>query len=188
MVNVWRLMAFNERNYLQAVVQWAIHNNRIAIGWSEVGSLNQYGTPGDIQHQVIAIFQVLPAANPTAGIQLWNFRGGAHQFHAQAQGGPHTHRLAMQCGDLVILKAREWRQSVVMRVQGPYEYVPRVSVELPPYGYRHQRKAIPTDCSPQALWNEAGRAAPHQSVRGNALVLCQFPVECQGGRGCSLSG
>lgn len=186
-------MAFNEANYRWQVIQWAIANGRIAIGWSEVGTLCQYATPGDIQNQVGIIFggPNNPGGAPTAGIQLWNFRGGPHPFYAQAQGGPHPHFLAMQCGDLVILKANNWPQSVVMRVQGPYQYVPHVPIGQPPYGYRHQRNAQVTDIDPQGLWNAAGGLcrvqALQQNWRRNALVLCQDQVGCQVDTCCTKS-
>lgn len=79
-------------------------------------------------------------------------------------------------------------QSVVMRVTGPYEYVdpPQALPCISDYRYQHQRKAVPTGCNPQAVWNEAsgqdGVRALHQAIVGNALILCQFPVECQDGQ------
>lgn len=159
MPNVWRLMAFQRDNRRQKMFRWAIDSNRIAVGWSEVGDLfqPQYATPEDIQAQVNAIFggQGPPAKVPTAGIQLWNFRGGAHP--------------AMQCGDLVLLKAD--RKSVVMRVTGPYEYVARGNATRPPFGYQHQREAEVTDIDPNALWEAARPILPGQN-RYNALVRC----------------
>ena len=194
MVNVWRLMAHHDPDRRQPMIQWATDNNRIAIGWIGECDLTQYTTPQDIQDRVDEVHrdEGPPGEMPTAGIQLWNFRGGAHSFYAQAQGDPHPHRLAMQCGDLVILKTDDkhggWPQSVVMRVQGPYEYIPpgHVPDDQPPFGYRHQREAVPTGCGPQNLWNVAGGLpgvkALHQNWRQNALVRCQFPVECQDGQ------
>ena len=184
MVNVWRLVAFNERDHQQQMIQWATNYNRIAIGWSVVGNLIQFTAPENIQNQVSIIFggPNNPGGAPTAGIQLWNFRGGAHPFYPRSQGGPHPHFLAIQYGDLVILKTRKWSQSVVMRVQGPYLYVPHVPINQPPYGYRHQRNAQVTDIDPEGLWNEAGRLpgvqALHQNWRQNALVLCRDRVGC----------
>jgi len=169
MVNVWRLMAFNEPGHRQQMIQWSIGNCRIAIGWTEVRTLNQYETPGDIQHQVFDIYEGPPGRSPTAGIQLWNFRGGTQPFYPGVQGGPDPHRLAMQCGDLVILKANGYGESVVMRVQGPYELVPAGDTTLPPFGYGHQRKAEVTDIGPQALWDAAGGILPGQDIH-NALV------------------
>lgn len=202
MVNVWRLMAHNAQCCHLPMIQWAIANNRIAIGWGLIGDLTQpqFATPADIR--AIA-GQIANHVNdegagaflmkPLLGINLWNFRGGAHPFYAQAQGGPHPHRQAMQCGDLVILKTdigprKGFQNSVVMRVTGPYEYVdsPQALPCLANYGYQHQRaaKQVP-GCDPQALWNAAGGLpgvwALHEAVVGNALVLCQFPVECQDG-------
>ena len=169
MVNVWRLIAFNEAGYRLEMIQWSIGNCRIAIGWTQVGPLNEYGTPREIRDQVMDIFQGTSGANPTAGIQLWNFRGGAHPFYPGAQAGPDPHRLAMQCGDLVILKANRYSQSVVMRVEGPYEFAPAENYHVPPYGYGHQRKAEVTDINPWALWDAAGPILPGQSPF-NALV------------------
>ena len=169
MVSVWRLMAFGEAGYRQQMVQWAVDNCRIAIGWSEVGTLDQYGTPGDIRDQVMEIFAGTAGANPTAGIQLWNFRGGPHPFYPGVEGGPDPDRLAMLCGELVILKANRFNQSVVMRVQGPYEYASRGDITLPPYGYQHQRKAEVTDIDPKALWEAASPIFPGQDIH-NALV------------------
>ena len=199
MVNVWRLRAHHEQCCHLPMIQWATDNNRIAIGWGAVGNLTQaqFTAPGAIR---AAAIQIANQTNnvwyrrPLLGINLWNFRGGAHPFYAQAQGGPHPHRQAMQCGDLVILKTdigprKGFQNSVVMRVTGPYEYVdsPQALPCLANYGYQHQRaaKQVP-GCDPQALWNAAGGLpgvrALHEAVVGNALILCQFPVECQDGQ------
>jgi len=184
MANVWRLMAFNEPVYRPQMIRWAIDNCRIAIGWSEVQDLCQYGAPEDIQNQVGAIFGGPndPGGAPTAGIQLWNFRGGAHRFYAGVGIGPHPHFLAMQCGDLVILKGNSFPASVVMRIQSPYQYVLHVPINQPPYGYQHQRAAVPTGCNSQNLWEEAGGLpgvqASGQSIF-NALILMPRQVGCQ---------
>ena len=171
MVNVWRLMAFGEEGYGPQMIQWAIDNNRIAIGWSEVGNLIQYATPAGIQKRVRDIFggPRNPGGAPTAGIQLWNFRGGSYPFHARAQNGPDPHRLAMRGGDLIILKTR--RRSRVMRVKGPYEYVARGDETRPPFGYQHQRKAEITCIDGEALWRAARPMLPGQN-KFNALVRC----------------
>ena len=171
MVNVWRLMAFGEAGYRKQMIHWAINNDRIAIGWTEVGPLDQYGTPGDIQIRVNAEFECTQGANPTAGIQLWNFRGGPHPLYPGARCGPDPHRLAMQCEDLVILKPNDFNQSVVVRVQGPYRFVPPGNFDVPPYGYGHRQKVEVTDINPQALWDVASPILPGQS-KFNALVRC----------------
>ena len=197
MVNVWRLMAHNAQCCHLPMIQWAVANNRIAIGWGAVGDLTQaqFTTPEDIRTRARKIANHVNDAGaraflrrPLLGINLWNFRGGAHPFYAQAQGDPHPHRDAMQCGDLVILKTNNWPQSVVMRVTGPYEYVdpPQALPCLADYGYQHQRKAVPTGCDPKALWDVAGGVdgirALGEAIIGNALVLLKFQVECEGGQ------
>lgn len=180
----------NEQACQLPMIQWAAGNNRIAIGWGAVGDLAQYATPQDMR---TAAEEIADQTNnnwlrkPLLGINLWNFRGGAHPFYARAQGGPHPHRQAMQCGDLVILKRTgTWKDSVAMRVTGPYEFIdpPQALPCITDYGYQHQRKAVPTCCAPKALWDVAGGVdgiqALGEAVVGNALVLLNFPVECEG--------
>ncbi len=163
MVNVWRLMAHHDKCYQLRMIQWAKANNRIAIGW-DVGSLAQYETPGDIQKEVRKQFlgQGPPGEAPTAGIQLWNIRGGKHSFYAGVGAGRHRYDLAMQCEDLVILKPSDWPQSVVMRVTGAYEYVPSpcsgnfqwlypLSAQSSTYG-----RLRPTDAMGCSWWSGAG--------------------------------
>ena len=75
-----------------------------------IGDIEQYAAPDDIVEAVRCKYQgVLPESNITrSGGQLWNF---CH---------------LMQCGDLVIYKGndgRNWKDSVVMLVTGPYKYV-----------------------------------------------------------------
>ena len=199
MANVWRLMAHNQQHCHLPMIQWAIANSRIAIGWGLIGDLTQpqFTTPKDIRRAAILIAdgqdnnRLNAFRRPLLGINLWNFRGGPHPFYPQAQGGPRSDILAMQCGDLVILKTnigpREgFQNSVVMRVTGPYEFVASPERINPPqalpcvadYGYQNQRKAVRVaGCDPQALWNAAGgldgvRQTLNQPIRGNALVLC----------------
>lgn len=190
------------------MIQWALANKRIAIGWGAVGSLAQaqFTAPGNIRETARGIAHQSADAGsraflrrPLLGVNLWNFRGGSQPFHANAQGGPHPHRLAMQFGDLIILKTdigplHGFQESVVMRVTGPYEWVPLNHLKerfdhqqercLEVYGYQHQRDAEQVTCiNAMDLWDAAG--GPNgvigldQAVRGNALVLLQFQVECQ---------
>ena len=179
MVNVWRLMAHHVKSCQLPMIQWAIANNRIAIGW-DVGSLAQarYATPGDIQKEVRKRFrgQGPPGEKSTAGIQLWNIRGGEGAFHPGVGAVPHPHDLVMQCEDLVILKPSGWPQSVVMRVTGAYEYVPSPCSGNFQWLYPHRRKAVHmAGYDPRTLWEKAGRLAPDQD-KFNALVRCRFPV------------
>ena len=187
MVNVWRLMAHHVECCRLPMIQWATANNRIAIGWGDVGNLTQYATREEIQAAVQGAFlgQGPPGNVRSAGIQLWNFRGGAHWFYPNPDDDPDQNRYAMQCGDLVILKTntgprRGWQNSKVMRVhpdEGRYDYAPPPHLVNCPGLYQHQRRVqVVPHIDPQALWLEAGRAAPHQNVRRNALVRCQFPV------------
>ena len=191
MVNVWRLMAHHVKCCRLPMIQWAIANNRVALGWGLIDDIGQYAAPRDIRARagVIADQQDNDPLNfyrrPTLGINLWNFYGGpGRSFYPRVNDDPDGRRDAMRCGDLVILKTDAWSQSVVMQVTDPYEYVDLPGHVDPPqalpclvcYGYRHQRKAVHKDISPKELWVTAGRAVPHQSVRGNALILCQFQV------------
>ena len=178
MVNVWRLMAHHVEPCRPPMIQWATANNRIAIGWGDVGCLAQYATPEDIQKEVRKQFrgQGPPGEKSTAGIQLWNFRGGAHSFYPGVKAGRHQHDWAMQCEDLVILKGSG--QDVVMRVTGAYEYAkksPCLGKNCPGL-YQHQRKAVHmAGYDPGELWEEAGGPAPCQDIRGNALLRGRFP-------------
>ena len=186
MVNVWRLMAHHEPNQQLVVIDWAVQNGRVAVGWSELGELQQelYAEPADIVESAHNIDDFLGLRNlPRCGIQLWNFWGGAGRSFCPSVGVMCTDRSAMQCGDLVILKTSTgprhgWQNSVVMRVNGPYEHVPAAQA---PFGYQHQRKASVTKIDPQVLWNDAGRMQPGQFIR-NALIQCQYQVGCQAGQ------
>ena len=167
MVNVWRLIAFQDKGCRrQLVIQWAINNERIAIGWGRIGNLGQYATEQDIlaAAQNYLCPQQYPQDKPLQKCvrSCWKFR-------------------EMQPGDLVVYKGNDWGGSKVMRVKGPYEYVCNPPGEQPPYyDYQHQRKIQVTCIDPYWLWNEAGKA-PGEVVF-DALIRCQFPVECQGGQ------
>ena len=191
MPNVWRLMAHHEEAHRPAVIDWAMVNGRIAIGWGEVDCLAQYAAPGNIVGAARNVYgnNPNPPANlPLCGIQLWNFRGGAHPFYPNPNDGPHAQRQAMQCGDLVILKGNGFptqgtpNRSVVMRVSGPYEYIAIHPGNNPPFNdYQHQRRAqVENNINAEQLWQQVGRRdgvhALGQNNRSYALVLCQFPV------------
>lgn len=171
MMNVWRLMAhYGTPKQRRAVIKWAEKNRRIAIGWSDLCDLRQYQTAGDIAEAAWKIYRgILHVSNISrCGDQLWNFCR------------------TMQCGDLVILKGVSWQNSVVMQVDGSYDYVPG-SQTVGDVGY-HQREVQVKKIDPQDLWKAAvdikrGRPCmlPGEFIR-NALIQCQFQVECQGGQ------
>ena len=184
---VWKLIAHHQLDCRLPMIQWAKDNDRIAIGWGDVGSLAQYETPEDIREEVEERFrgQGPPGEKSTAGIQLWNFRGGAHSFYPGVGAGRHPHDWAMQCDDLVILKGSG--QDVVMQVTGAYEYAkksPCLGKNCPGL-YQHQRKAVPTGYDPGELWEKAGGQAGVEAMSQdthNALLRCRFPVEWQDGQ------
>ena len=163
MVNVWRLMAHNEECCHLPVIQWAKKTTGLPSGWGAVGKLTQaqYTAPGAIR---VAARRIADQCNDegardflwraTLGINLWNFHGGLGRFYPRVNDGPDKHRDAMQCGELVILKTNSgprkgWKNSVVMRVTGPYKYVnpPQPLPCLADYGYQHQREAVRKDIS-----------------------------------------
>ncbi len=162
-MNIWRLITHHEQP--EEVVQWSREKGRIAIGWGLVGDLSLYSSPKEIAD---AIKQFHPKRDNAGlgGPSLWHF------YHD------------MQIGDLVILSTgKNGGRRLVMRVQGPYEYV-RKEEERPLYkayrddpSYHHQRGASVTSYDPNELWEKAGaKEARGDNIRWT-LIRCLRPVD-----------
>ena len=160
MVNVWRLMAHDDLDQRLTVIRWAKKNERVGIGWDDLGDIRQYETVDQITDAAIEVYHGMGLRNVhRCGAQLWNFCR------------------TMQSQDLVILKTGRWQESVVMRVrEQPYEYV--LDNEAPPFGLQHQRKVEVTNVDPQALWQKAGGMQPGECIY-SALIQCQYPIDPQ---------
>ena len=188
MVNVWRLMAHNNRCCHLPMIRWAIANQRIALGWGLIGDVRQYATPQQIRDAASDHYPDLRNHTKSA-TSCWNFyegptKGPGRHFFPSAIANLDMSRNTMQCGDLVILKTNigprfGFRNSVVIRVRGPYEFVAPPEYANPPealsclvcYGYQHQRQAEVADIDPEALWHAARPILPGQD-KFAALVRC----------------
>ena len=184
MVNVWRLMAHNDECCHLPMIQWAKDNNRIALGWGLIGDIRHFATPQDIADAACRTGSPYYQTTKTkCATSCWNFyegpkEGPARYFYPSALGAPDNSCNTMQCDDLVILKTRigprgGFRNSVVMRVTGPYEYIapPQALPCLADYEYQNQREAEVTDICPEALWHQVRPILPGQN-KFNALVRC----------------
>lgn len=156
-MNVWRLMLHHENP--QNALRWTRLNQRIAIGWGQVGHLHHQGytSPKEIS---AVVSQLIRDGKQTyrnagqSGVGLWAFC------------------YTMQKGDLVILNANG--PTVVVQVTGDYEWRDDES-SLP--NYFHQRRIEITQLDPRAIWNLAGaRPIKSHSPRWT-LIQCEKPVQ-----------
>lgn len=154
-VNVWRLVAHHQDP--ERAIQWSRRHERIAIGWDDIGDIEQQGYQSAAEIGA-AIRTAYPGISNSGlgGPSLWN-------FYAEVQRG-----------DLVILSSGKGRVAV-FEVEGEYEYV--LSNDPPHwYPYRHQRRARVRSIDPERLWRAAGaRPAPGQNTRWT-LFRCDKPV------------
>ena len=154
-MTVWRLITHHLDP--EALLTWAKSSGRIAVGWSVLGDLRQYGSEKEMTQAV------RETGNPNwsvSGTQLASFRD------------------RMRLGDLVILSTGR-RRSVVMRVDGNYEFVEQP--EGDDVAYAHQRRAMRLDLDPDGVWSEAGGVATDQNGRWT-LLRCQYEVSEDGHR------
>ena len=136
----------HDRDQRLTVIRWARENERVGIGWDDLGDIRQYETVDQITDAAIEVYHGMGLRNVhRCGAQLWNFCR------------------TMQSQGLVILKTGRWQESVVMRVrEQPYEYV--LDNEAPPFGLQHQRKVEVTNVDPQALWQRRPAACNRANV------------------------
>ena len=152
-MNIWRLIPYHVRDRAPELAEWSRKNGVLAIGWGQMGELEQYSVRSETQ------MKRLVADNhpdyPTnskvnGGRSLWRF------YHE------------MQVGDLVIVSASGSRRQT-MRVTGEYYFVP-LGEDTSHY-YEHRRKAEAVRIDPDHLWKLSGGAAPGEGIY-STLVRC----------------
>jgi len=74
MKNVWRLITHHQDP--SGALAWIRQNNRISVGWSDVGDLRKrdYNTPAEIGAAIRAVKKYCELHNShLGGASLWNF-------------------------------------------------------------------------------------------------------------------
>jgi predicted Mrr-cat superfamily restriction endonuclease len=158
MRTVWRLLIDDA----DTTLSWMAANERIAIGWGEIGDVRHFGTADAIADAI----RDRNASHPDhAGKPAANVMHGTHSLH------DFCHQ--MRPGDLVIISS-ESRRRGVWEVVGEYEYADQ---EASPLNYRHQRGARATELDPDELWQQAGARLADGQVNYRTLGRCADPVE-----------
>lgn len=126
-MNIWRLIAHHKdcKNAIKLMKK----SNKLAIGWPNIGNLNNFKSKEDIAKAIREHYPTLENSH-TGGPSLWNFYNEA------------------QIGDLVIVTV-DGKKDSVFEVTDNYEYVGENESLL---GYQHQRKAILRDINAKPLW------------------------------------
>lgn len=146
-MNIWRLIAHHYD--CEEAIELMKNTNRLAIGWSEIGKLNNFICKNDISNAIRTHYPDLQNSH-TGGPSLWNFYK------------------KVQIGDLVIVNVNHKRDSVFEVIED-YEYVSKDESLL---GYQHQRKAILRDINAEQLWNSMGKkVAEGENIRWS-LAKC----------------
>lgn len=145
-MNIWRLIAHHED--CEEAIELMKNSNRLAIGWSDIGSLDSFKSKNDIAKAIRKHYPTLGNSH-TGGPSLQNFK-------------------EIQIGDLVIVNVDHKRDSVFEIIDN-YEYVtPKKSL----LGYQHQRKAILRDINAENLWKSVGQnIAKGENIRWS-LAKC----------------
>ncbi|MGM0912759.1 MAG: HNH endonuclease [Pseudomonadota bacterium] len=147
-MKIWRLIAHHEDGH--AALSLMKKENKIAIGWTAIGSLDSLSPRGSstITKTIKSAYPSLDNAH-LGGPSLWSF----YQ--------------EMAPGDLVIVNYGNVRRCV-FEVIGDYFFSEDEGV----LGYGHLRSACLTDIFAEELWSEVGRKfADNQSSRWT-LALC----------------
>lgn len=126
-MNIWRLIAHHKD--CEEAIKLMKYTNRLAIGWSEIGKLNDFKSQNDISNAIRKHYPNLKNSQ-TGGPSLWNFYK------------------EVQIGDLVIVNVNGKKDSV-FEIIDDYEYVTEKQSLL---GYQHQRKAVLRDINAKQLW------------------------------------
>jgi predicted Mrr-cat superfamily restriction endonuclease len=146
----------------EAALSWVAANERIAIGWGEIGDIRQLGTFDAIAE---AIRQRNANHPDHEGKPEANVQHGAHSVHDFCYG--------MRAGDLVIISDRSRRRGV-WQVEGQYEYAEEAAA---PLNYQHQRRARRTELDADALWAHAGGRLAEGQINYRTLGRCPNEVE-----------
>lgn len=146
-MKIWRLIA-HHRTPTEAVETFP-RISKIAIGWSQVGDLNER-RPVNASEIGVLIKESIPGITNAAlgGPSLWRF------YHE------------MMAGDHVIVSDGK-RRHYVMEVTGPYQFT-----EAEVVGYGHWRSAKILAMDPEELW----RACARRPGKGESIrwTLCRL--------------
>lgn len=147
-MNTWRMMT-HHRN-AKGALDWTRKNERIAIGWGDIGSLTNYGSMEEVKTAIKAQLNYPDYPNAASmGPTLWDF---------------YTE---MKHGDLVILSTG--KRELVVEVVGDYEWRGNPDLEG---DYFHQRRVRLTTLSPEKVWQEAGASFPVGQSKYRTLLRC----------------
>jgi predicted Mrr-cat superfamily restriction endonuclease len=132
------------------MLDWTRKNERIAIGWGDIGSLTSYRSVEEVKTAIKA-------------------QSRYHQYPNAALMGPSLWDLytEMQKGDLVILSTGKREQ--VVEVVSAYEWCQNPDFEG---NYWHQRRVKLTTRNPEKVWHEAGASFPVGQSRYRTLLRC----------------
>ena len=131
-MNIWRLVAHDKQP--DEAIRIMKSTNRIAIGWTDIGDLNQVSPQNstDITKLIQKSYRNITNAN-FGGPSLWNFYNEVNE------------------GDFVILTSNS-KRNCVFEIAGPYFFATSSNDIC---GYLHQRIAYLTDIDPNLLWESA---------------------------------
>lgn len=154
-ITVWRLIAHHA--VPDDALRWSAQTNRIAMGWGGIGSIEagRYASARDISDAIRDADPDLPNRG-SGGVCLYDFC------------------FRMEIGDLVIVSGNG-RRSLVMEVEGDYEFKPDPEPE--PIGYQHQRKATSLPIDPDELWRQSGGGPRDGHNSRWTLIECSNPID-----------
>ncbi len=155
---VWRLLIEEP----EITLPWMAHNRRIAIGWGEIGNIQQLSTFDAIADAI----RERNANHPNhAGKPEANVQHGAHSLHDFCYAVRPSHLIIVSDGS---------RRRGVWEVKGRYEYMDPAAA---PLNYQHQRRAHRTEMDPDELWLQAGRRLADGQINYRTLGRCANEVE-----------
>jgi hypothetical protein len=154
----WRLIAHHDPTRQEHMVAWSRREERIALGWGDVGDVSTHGSWREIREALTDIPKYRRDLSPS------NFVDGGHSLW--------IFRNEMRIGDKVIIRTKEACEAVV-EVTGDYDW--QAAEEAATFrDYQHQRKARIIAANAERLWQEAGRRA----ANGFSIHWALIPVGC----------
>ena len=147
-MNTWRLMTYHTKP--NPMLEWTRKNERIAIGWGDIGSLTNFRSVEEVKTAIKARPRYPKYPNAALlGPSLWDLY------------------VTMQKGDLVILSTG--KRELVVEVVGDYEWNQDPDFEG---NYWHQRRVKLTILNPEKVWHEAGAKFSIGQSRYCTLLRC----------------
>ena len=150
-MNIWRLIAHHYD--AKDAIEQMINTNRLAIGWSKIGSLENFSSQDEVSQAIREHYPDLDNSH-TGAPSLYNF------FKK------------VTIGDLVIVNVDRKRHSV-FEVIGEYEFTSERNSIL---GYSHQRKAILVGINAEELWQSSNGIDDGENQRWT-LARCSSTKE-----------